>query len=242
MKHISTTIIIALAIIITAVILGRAWKQSHASRDTVSVTGLATQDFVSDLIVWEGYFSAESVSTKDAYAQIKKDGETIKDFLVKKGLNENDIVFSSVTINNNYEYVYDKDGNSTSRFKDYTLSQNVTVKSKDVDKVETVSREASELIDLGVNYRSYSPSYYYTKLSELKTSMLSKAAQDARNRADSIVTNADAGLGYLKKATMGTFQITAQNSDEDFTYGGVFNTSSKEKTATVTVRLEYGIK
>jgi uncharacterized protein len=242
MKNHLNIIIIAAAIIFSVVILGRAYKRSHVHGEAISVTGMASQDFVSDLIVWNGYFTAQATTTKEAYTQIKKDAEVIKEFLIGKGLNDTDIVFSSVSINTNYEYVYDKDGNSTSKFKGYTLSQNVTVESKKVDKVETVSREAGELIDLGVNLISYSPQYYYTKLSELKITMLSKATEDARNRAEAIATNSKADLGGLKKATMGIFQITAQNGDEDFTYGGVFNTSSKEKTASVTVRLEFGIR
>ena len=40
---------------------------------------------------------------------------------------------------------------------------------------------------------------------------------------------------------MGVFQITGQNSSEDFTYGGSFNTFSKNKTANITVRLEYEV-
>lgn len=72
--------------------------------------------------------------------------------------------------------------------------------------------------------------------------MLSKATEDARNRSDVIATNSKASLGSLIKANMGIFQITAQNGNEDYTYGGVFNTSSKNKTASVTVRLEFGIK
>jgi uncharacterized protein len=241
MKQYLNTTIIAVAIILTGIILGAAWKRTHKTNESISVTGLATEDFISDLIVWDGYFTAESESTKDAYTQIKKDAEVIKTFLIEKGLNEKEIVFSSVNISTNYEYVYDKDGNSTRKFKGYTLTQNVTIESKEVDKVETVSREASEMIDLGVNFISYSPSYYYTKLSELKISMLSKATEDARSRAEAIATNSKADLGSLKKANMGIFQITAQNGDEDFTYGGVFNTSAKEKTASVTIRLEFGI-
>jgi uncharacterized protein len=242
MKNYLNTTIIAVAVIITAIILGGAWKRTHNVNESINVTGLSTEDFVSDLIVWEGYFTAESVSTKEAYAQIKKDAEVIKGYLKEKGLADTEIVFSSVNINTNYEYVYDKDGNSSSKFKGYTLTQNVTIESKEVDKVETISREASELIDLGVNFISYSPQYYYTKLSELKISMLSKATEDARGRAEAIAENSKASLGSLKKANMGIFQITAQNGDEDFTYGGVFNTSSKEKTASVTVRLEFGIR
>jgi hypothetical protein len=38
---------------------------------------------------------------------------------------------------------------------------------------------------------------------------------------------------------MGIFQITGQNSSEDYSWGGAFNTSSKRKTASITMRLEY---
>jgi len=44
----------------------------------------------------------------------------------------------------------------------------------------------------------------------------------------------------MKSADMGVFQITAENSSEDFEWGGSFNTSSR-KTANITMRLKYEI-
>ena len=71
--------------------------------------------------------------------------------------------------------------------------------------------------------------------------MIAEATKDASARAKSIAENADANLGNLKKSDMGVFQITAQNSSEDFSYGGSFNTNSKNKTANITVRLVYQV-
>jgi hypothetical protein len=42
-------------------------------------------------------------------------------------------------------------------------------------------------------------------------------------------------------ADMGVFQITAENSSEEYEWGGSFNTSSRRKTASVTIRLKYKI-
>jgi hypothetical protein len=42
-------------------------------------------------------------------------------------------------------------------------------------------------------------------------------------------------------ADMGVFQITAENSSEEYEWGGSFNTSSRRKTASVTIRLKYEI-
>ncbi|MGD0710498.1 MAG: SIMPL domain-containing protein [Bacteroidales bacterium] len=242
MKQHFNTIIIAVAIIIAAILIGHAWRRTHVGNESISVTGLAKQDFVSDLIVWDGYFTAESKNTKVAYSELKQDAEIIKKYLILKGIKEKEIIFSSVTIESDYEYVPDKEGHSIKEFKGYILSQNLKIESKEVDKVENISREASELIDLGVNFVSSAPQYYYTKLAELKIKMLSMATEDAHNRAEAIATNAKSSLGNLRKADMGIFQITAQNSSEEYTYGGAFNTASKNKTASVTVRLDFGIK
>ena len=110
-----------------------------------------------------------------------------------------------------------------------------------MDKIENVSREVTELIDLDIELNSMEPIYLYTRLAELKIEMIAKATKDARSRAEQIAKNAGSKLADLKNANMGVFQITGQNSAEEFSFGGAFNTSSKNKTASITVRLEFGI-
>ncbi|RYY46539.1 MAG: DUF541 domain-containing protein, partial [Chitinophagaceae bacterium] len=126
-----------------------------------------------------------------------------------------------------------------SDFTGYNLKQSVTVDSKNIEKVERISREVTELIESGIEFNSSAPSYYYTRLSELKIDLLAKATADARLRAETIAKNSGSGLGATRKASMGVFQITGQNSNEDYSYGGVFNTSAKNKTASITVKMEY---
>ena len=104
-----------------------------------------------------------------------------------------------------------------------------------------MSREVTELINSGIEFNSSEPRYYYTKLAELKLEMLAAATADAKSRAERIAKNAGGGLGSLRNAAMGIFQITGQNSNEEYSYGGNFNTSSKNKTASITARLEFGI-
>jgi len=72
--------------------------------------------------------------------------------------------------------------------------------------------------------------------------MLAEASRDAQTRAMQMAGNAGGKLGELRNASMGIFQITGQNSSEDYSWGGTFNTTSKNKTASVTVRLEYYLR
>jgi hypothetical protein len=112
---------------------------------------------------------------------------------------------------------------------------------KDVEKIEKISREITELINSGIEITSMSPQYYYTKLSDLKIEMLAEASKDALLRAKTMAENGDADLGDMVGSTMGVFQIVAQNSAEDYSWGGSFNTSSKKKTASVTVKVQYKV-
>lgn len=241
MKNIGAAIAIGLALIITAVVLVSGIKQRNDYNDTIVVTGLGKKDFVSDLIVWSGSFNRLEMNLKDAYTKLDTDREIIRKYFSAKGVKEGDLVFSAVDINKEYEYQYLQNGGSNRIFKGYRLTQTVKIESKEVDKVESISREVTELINQGVEFNSNTPQFYYTGLSDLKLEMISAATEDARQRAERIAENSNAKLGNLKEASMGVFQIIAQNSNEDYSWGGTYNTAAKKKTATITMRLEFAI-
>ena len=129
-----------------------------------------------------------------------------------------------------------------SEFTGYTLNQSVEIDSKEVEKVERISREITELLNQGIQLYSSAPRYYYTRLDELKIEMISQATENARLRAEKIATNSKSELDELVVAKMGIFQITGQNSNEDYSWGGAYNTTSKEKTASITMKLTYKVK
>lgn len=242
MKNHLNTIIVAVAVIIAAMFIGGAYAKRGIASDSISVTGLGEEDFTSDLIVWKASFSAKGDDLKQASNDLKSKKEKIKRYLLNKGVADKEIVFNSVNIQKLYSNTYDTYGNvQSSYFSGYSLSQTVRVESKEVDKVETISREITELINQDIELESYAPDYYYTKLAELKIKMIENATKDAKLRAEKIATNSGTALGRLKKADMGVIQITAKNSAEDYSWGGSFNTSSKLKTATITIHLEYEV-
>ncbi len=242
MKNSLNALLFSISIVAAAVVLSGAWKKSHPTHESISVTGLANQNFTSDLIVWFGDFTEKDLVLKDAYEKLKHDADIVREHLISKGAKPEEIVFSSVDINRKWKTVFGADGKSRQDvFDGYELVQHVKLQSSDVDKVELISREVTELINNGVELYSRQPSYYYTKLSDLKIKMLAAATADARNRAEKIAENSHSSLGKLRNASMGIFQITGQNSNEEFSGGGAFNTSSKAKTASITVRLEFAV-
>jgi hypothetical protein len=178
-----------------------------------------------------------------AYSLIKADADAIRAYLKQKGVDPNEVVISAVEIRKVYtgdSYPVPPFGdNPTKKFDGYLLTQNVKIESKKVDHIETVSREISELLNTGLALQSELPKYYYSKLKDLKIDLLNKASADGKERAKAIADNSGGSLGKLYRADMGTFQITAPNSDEEYTWGGTFNTTSRQKTASITVSMDF---
>ena len=240
-KNIIAIAIAALGFIIGLALLGNAVKNRNKSENTISVTGLGTKEFTSDLIAWSGNFSRNSFELKTAYDELASDKKIIENYLVSKGINKKEIVFSAVDIQKLYNYNNDNYGNSSRTFSGYQLSQSVNIESKEVAKIENLSRTITEIINQGIELTSSPPNYFYTKLADVKQEMIANATKDAKQRAEKIAENAGSSLGDLKNASMGVIQITAPNSNEDYSWGGTYNTSSKEKEARITIKLEYNV-
>jgi uncharacterized protein len=242
MRTIAAITIGSIAFILAFLLVANAYKFKFNSLENITVTGSAEKDFVSDQIVWTGSYTRKAMDLKSAYALLKQDEAQIRNYLSAKGLPPNGVVFSAINIDKEFSPRFDENGRQTgNEFSGYSLRQNVTVDSREIEKVEKISREVTELIETGIEFNSSSPSYYYSKLSELKIDLLAKASADARLRAETIAKNAGGSLGQIRKATMGVFQITGQNSNEEYSYGGVFNTSSKHKTATITMKVDFAV-
>ena len=236
-------IIIALAVVVAAWLLGRAYTYKYRSQDTIVVTGLGETEFASDLIVWNGEIVYETQDVASGYAQLERNKQKVLEFITSRGVAAEQVVFKFVNVYKQTEPVYNAAGNyAGQRFTGYRLNQSFSIESSVVDKVEAVSREISSLIAQGVSIDAYSPDYYYTKLDDVKLSLIERASADAKARAEKIAENAGTSLGRVASARMGVFQITGANSNEEFSAGGSFNTSSRQKKARITMRVEYRVK
>lgn len=238
------TLIGAVALVVSVALFSAGLKHFRSKTvKTVSVTGKSEHNFEADLIVWKMNIKAEAPTLSASYAELKKGQEAVRKFFADSKIPQDEISYDVVDIARVSDDYYDNNTSSMKRnFKGYSLTQTVKITSKNLSAVETVAQKISDLISQGVEVDAHKPSYYYTKLDELKVKMLQEAAEDARERAKVIADGADASLGSLQKASMGTFQIIGLYSNEDYSWGGSFNTESKMKTASVTVSSVYSVK
>jgi hypothetical protein len=83
--------------------------------------------------------------------------------------------------------------------------------------------------------------YHSSQINTLKHDLLAAATQDARKRAEQIAQTAGASLGTLRSARSGVFQIKEPYSASADDYG-MFDTSTRHKEITVTVRAEFALR
>jgi hypothetical protein len=136
-------------------------------------------------------------------------------------------------------YDYKSDG-STSE-KQYNLRQTILVNSSDVLKITDLAKGTQSLINQGVVFSSTNLEYYYSKLPDLRVSMLSDAIKDAKARAEVIAKSGGNEIGFMKAASSGVVQVLPVNSVEVSDYGN-YDTSNIEKDIMVTVRASFTLK
>jgi hypothetical protein len=235
---IAVAAVLAIGFILSSLIFTNGIVKVKSSANSITVTGSAKQQIKSDLAVWTGMFTAQSPELTGAYAKLKNSQDKVKNYLIEKGFDEKDIIFAS--INTDIRYVLLATGQYSNQVESYRLSQNVEIRSGDVDQVAALSREATDLINQGVEFYSNPPQFFYTKIADLKVEMLSLATQDALKRAEQIASNANSKVGALRGARMGVFQITPLYSNEISDYG-INDTTSLDKEITAVMNCEFEV-
>ncbi|MBP3601653.1 MAG: SIMPL domain-containing protein, partial [Alistipes sp.] len=85
MKQNLKYLIIGVAIIASAWLLGRAYTYKFRAQDTIVVTGLGETEFASDLIVWDGEIVYETLDVATGYAQLERNKQKVLDFITSRG-------------------------------------------------------------------------------------------------------------------------------------------------------------
>ena len=110
-----------------------------------------------------------------------------------------------------------------------------------MEKIKKLSTEINTLTEQGIEISGYEPSYFYSKLSDLKIEMLEKASKDAKQRAKAMLKATHNRVGKIQSLQMGVFQITPEDSN-DVSDMGISDSSSIKKKVTSVANVTFRIK
>ncbi|MGE0396118.1 MAG: SIMPL domain-containing protein [Kofleriaceae bacterium] len=218
---------------------------------TIKVIGSAKKRIQSDLIEWHGVIEARATDRTEAYKQLRAAREKTVAFLEGYGIKSTEIQPQSASVSEEWDSSFElkmfpgaKEPTRIDKrtFKGYLVREVIAVRSGDVQRVEKASREVTALLEQGISITSGPPSYYYTRLGELKVEMLAAAGKDCRARADNILkSTGGADIKRLIDTSMGIININPANSTET-SHEGNNDTTSYEKDIITIVRAEFELQ
>ena len=212
---------------------------SKMTRDVISVTGSYSQIVVSDRGSYQFDVNSRGSSRANSYAILKKQKPLVLKYLKEQGFQASEIEEKSINGYNIYEIL--PNGTSTNKVVGFNANQGYVVKSNDVEKIKKLSTDINSLTEQGIEIIGYEPSYFYSKLSDLKVQMLEKASKDAKQRAQAMLKATHNRVGKIQSLQMGVFQITPEDSN-DVSDSGLSDSSSINKKVTSVANVTFRIK
>jgi hypothetical protein len=238
-KYIIPVSILAGAILLSVIIFSFVWKSTKNADQTITVTGSAKKEIVSDLGILRGTLQTASSIRQNAYQVVQQQMPTILKYLDAQGFKKDQIeVFG---INGYPVFEVAANGVQTQNVSHFVYSQRFEIKSNDVKKIKELSISLSSLVEKGLDINVDPPEYLFTKLDDLKIEVQAAASKNAMDRAVKIAEATGRGLGPLRNARMGVIQITPRNSNMISDYG-MNDATSIEKEITAVVSASFEIK
>lgn len=236
-SFVPSAIILALGLIVAAVIGGLAVAGIKRAGDQITVTGSATRPVRADFAVWRLDVTGHSQTQLDATREAAAGAGRVRAWLVSQGFAD-----SAVTVNTPFTMVQNEyiNGMDTGRILGYRVTQQVEVRTPDVDRIATLAGDLTSLLNDGVPVVGQAPEYLFAKLPEIRGPLLAEATRDSRTRAEEIVTAAGATVGRIKSVQVGVFQVRRRQSTDVSDYG-MYDTSDRNKDVTAVVRVTFAL-
>lgn len=206
-KNISSALIAALALIISAAIISLGFKTIAKPDRTVSVRGLAEREVDADLTVWPLTFKFGADSMDIIKSELNVRTAAVLEYLKGFGLDESDWTVQAPEITDNTLNPYiDK------KTFDFFAQQKILVRSEKVQTVKKAQAGSLALLEKGIAVgQDYGQTvtYEFTKLNDIKPEMIAQATASARTAAEQFAHDSGSKVGKIKSATQGLFTIEA---------------------------------
>ena len=177
----------------------------------VTVKGLAEREVMANKVVWPLPYKCVSNDMKQLYNEIERYGETIKDFLNKNGITNDEIIVSAPKVTDRMAQSYAPEN---IKYR-YQADAVITVTSTKVEKVIELMKQQITLLDQGIVVGSeygYEPRYEFTDLNSIKPEMVEEATRNARAVAQKFADDSGCQLGNIRQATQGQFSISSDET------------------------------
>lgn len=204
LRWFGTAGILAVGLIAGGYLLGDGLLRAKDAERAVTVRGLAERNVTADLATWTISYSATSSSLAEAQGKVRADTQAIEAFFKELGFPADALQPTGANVSS-----YTNEGLTT-----YTVRQRLSLRTTDIARAQKAVARQFDLVGRGVFLEEGSGmAYTFTKLNDIKPEMVAEATRDARAAAEQFAKDSNSGVGKIRDATQGYFEIEARDGD-----------------------------
>lgn len=230
-------VIIALGLTLGGLLIGLGFARARSADRFVTVKGIAEREVTADVAVWPLRLVTASNDLAGAHAELQRHVSRVREFLETQGIDTSQVSLQGFVVTDALANPYAQAERVASR---YVIRQTVLVRSSDPQRVLTASQRVAELVNAGViissgeEYGPGGPTFIFTQLNALKPEMLAESTARAREAGQQFARDAQSGLGSIRRANQGIFEILPRAPGP-----GMTEESQILKTVRVVSTVEY---
>jgi hypothetical protein len=212
--------------------IGQGVVNARVGDRQVTVRGLAERNVKADLAVLPIRFTASGEVLSEVQARIDGDLAMVRQFLTAQGYPADAVTLGRLEVADRRSREYGtQDGGPR-----FILAQTVIVRTNDVDRVQATTRALNDLVRQGVVLQDFSgATYVFTRLNDVRPAMIAEATAAARTGAERFARDSGTGLGPIRQATQGSFEILARDEIGD-------ESQSPDKKVRVVTTISYRLR
>ena len=208
-RSLISAVLVALGLSLGGWFIGEGFARGRASDRFVEVKGLAEREVTADLALWPLRYVSTGNDLTAAQAQITRNTRQVFAFLSRNGIDTTAVQLQALEVSDAFANRFPGERAGPR----YVIQQTVMVRSGKPDVVLAASQRVSELVGAGVvlsssgDYGIGGPTFIFTRLNQLKPSMVKEATANARAAAEQFAADSRSDLGSIRQASQGIFVI-----------------------------------
>jgi uncharacterized protein len=201
--------LVALGLILGGWFIGHGFARGRASDRYVEVKGLAEREVTADLALWPLRYVSTGDDLAATQAQLTRNTRQVYAFLSRNGIDTLSVQLQALEVSDAFANRFPGERAGPR----YVIQQTVMVRSRNPEVVMAASQRVSELVGAGVvlsssgEYGIGGPTFLFTRLNQLKPSMVKEATANARAAAEQFAADSRSDLGSIRQANQGVFVI-----------------------------------
>jgi hypothetical protein len=201
--------LIGLGVASAGYLAGESLIKSRLGYRVVTVKGLSEREVKANLGFWPIRFVTTGPTLEEARGRLELSETSVKNFLKGNGFTDQDMQVQNIQVE---DRMAGYNAQSTPEDSRFVLTEDLLVRSGDVDKLQNSARMIGDLLKSGVVFSADAynagPSFVFTGVNDLKGEMLTEATKRAKEAADKFATESGAHVGDIQSANQGIIEIT----------------------------------